>query len=138
MTYHAPEVSALDEVRFLVGDTNTSREIFSDSEIVYALNRKSSPKAAAAFLARQLAGSLPLKFTGYKLADYTDPDGSKMAQAYLSLAARLEAELIAAAGAAGVYAGGISVSDKAAVASNTDRVTPAFSVGMHDNQGSGV
>jgi hypothetical protein len=32
------------------------------------------------------------------------------------------------------YAGGISVADKRSVEANTDRVAPAFGVGMHDHR----
>lgn len=135
MAYSDP-LNPIGEVRFLIGDTDTNAELFSDVEVAYALQRKSdNVRAAAAMLARQLAGSLPLRFTGYKLADYQDPKGADMAKAYMALALRLEGEAIAAAGADGIYAGGISVADKEAVASNTDRVKPAFARGMHDNQG---
>lgn len=131
-----PRVSNRDAVRFLVGDTDPDNELFSVGEVEYALERKGNVKAAAAFLARQLAGSLPLRFTGYKLADYEDPNGSDMAKAYLALAQRLEAEAIAGAGSEGIYAGGISAADKESVESNTDRVKPAFARGMHDHDSS--
>lgn len=128
-----PRASNRDVVRFLVGDTDPDNELFSVGEVEYALERKSNNvKAAAAMLARQLAGSLPLRFTGYKLADYTDPNGADMAKAYMALALRLESEAVAELGAGGIYAGGISVSDKEAVESNTDRVKPGFARGMHD------
>ena len=129
-----PRVSDRDAVRFLIGDTDVDNPLFSVGEVQYALQRKNnSIKRAAAFLARQLAGTLPLRFTGYALADYRDPNGADMAKAYMALATRLEAEAIAELGAAGIYAGGISQSDKDSVESNTDRVAPSFEMGMHDN-----
>jgi hypothetical protein len=129
----------IDEVRFLVGDINPDRPLLSDGEVFYALEKKGQVvKAAAAMVARQIASSLPLRFTGYQLADYKDPNGAAMAKEYRAIAARLEGEIIAgmgAIGAGGVYAGGISVTDKESVASNTDRVEPVFTIGMMDSPG---
>lgn len=131
-----PRLSNRDAVRFLIGDTDSENELFSIGEVEYALQRKGSVKAAAAFLARQLAGTLAIRYTGYRLADYQDPNGADMAKAYMALAQRLEAEAIAGAGSAGIYAGGISVADKDSVESNTDRAKPAFARGMHDHDSS--
>ncbi|HHH30956.1 MAG TPA: hypothetical protein ENK57_21790 [Polyangiaceae bacterium] len=129
---HDPATSDKDAVRFLVGDTDSSEQLVSDEEILFALQEEPNVRRAAAFIARALGakfsreadksvGDLRIAYSQrargfYELADRLDSDASRRTNV---LRAR-------------PYAGGISVSDKEAVEDNSDRVRPSFAKGMHD------
>lgn len=50
-----PAASALDEVRFLIGDVDEAEQLLQDEEITYLLGRVSSTRLAAAEAARAIA-----------------------------------------------------------------------------------
>lgn len=122
----------VDQVRALLGDTGPSF-LLSDSEIVGALQARADVvKAAALDLAWLLAG----KFAG-KLDRALGPNlrlsgGAASAKHYQAIARRLQAELIAETG--GVFAGGTTLSEKAAAEADGNRSAPSFSRGLHDFQ----
>jgi hypothetical protein len=128
-----PGASALDELRFLIGDTNTLDQQLTDEELNYLLGENSGDAKAAA---PDAIGALITKYA--RLCDQTTGDisikYSQRAQAYRDM---LE-DLTSAGGLASItpdnlYAGGISKSDKTSVEGDTDRVAPNFSLGMTDN-----
>jgi len=122
-----PSSTTRDEVRFLVGDTNTNDQLVTDEEIAYALASESTYNAAAT-VAEAIAAKLSRE------ADFS-VDGlskslSQRADSYRMLSQKLRSR--AAVKAVSPYAGGISVSDKIAVEANTDRTQPRFERGQFD------
>lgn len=135
-----------DMVRLLVGDvsTSTSGEFLGNTEydaLIAATNNT--------YVAAQLAAnSLAALFTGAAasasgsgfvektVGDLTlkKADASQMAANYRTLSGKLQR--MAASGMS-PYAGGISRSDKATVAADSDRVAPVFTRGMFDNPDAG-
>lgn len=126
-----PSANDRDEVRYLVGDTDTSSQLTTDEEIAYAVAEEADNLMAAARVAKALAA----KFA--RLADKAVGDlnisYSQRQEAYLNLAKELETR--SNRSGAPPYAGGISISDKETVVDNDDRVEPAFRKGMNDNPG---
>ena len=123
-----PASSDRDQIRFLIGDTNTNDQLVSDEEIAWALTQGSIYNAAA-ICARSIAAAFS------RLADKSVDDlkisySQKSAQ-YSKLADNLEDK--DSFKSLSVYAGGISASDKQSNEEDTDRVSPSFSKGMTDN-----
>lgn len=123
-----PSANDRDEVRFLLGDTDTTDQLITDEEIAYAITQAATNRGAAALCARAVAASFARR------ADRTVGDlrisYSQQHKQYLELAERLESE---AAYAVTPYAGGISKDDKETQEELEDRVDPAFRIGMQDN-----
>jgi len=128
-------------VRLLIGDTDIEATIdvrLEDEDIKRLIELTcgtSSPGAsglrrAAAQAADVLAAKFARKAEGSTGPNRLAP--SSRAQELRATASRLRME--SSMGAA-PYAGGISVSDKAARAADEDRVQPAFSAGMLDHPG---
>mgnify|MGYP001553039507 CR=1 FL=1 len=117
-----PSSSETDEVRFLIGDTDTSNEILTDAEIDYTINDKGSVSAAAVACAEAIAAQYAKK------ADKSVGDlkisYSKLYDTYIKLANRLKQKASLKLGKP--YAGGISIEDKESVEEDTDRVQPRF------------
>ena len=124
-TYNGP-TSNRDKVRLLIGDTISTRPLLADEEIQFFLASEMNIYTAAARCCETLvarAGNIRSK----KIRDLAityDP------MAYQTLAATLFAR---GSGYQVPYAGGISVSDKVANASDPDAVAPAFARGIEDN-----
>lgn len=121
-----PAGSNRDAIRILIHDT-TGR--LSDETIAYFLASEPSVWYAAAMccdtLAAQQGGKTSLTVgdlsIGYSAGEYKS----------LSKSFRIRGSL-----AAVPFAGGISQSDKDTETSDTDRVGPSFTIGMHDDVGS--
>ncbi len=125
-----PAGSDLSEVRYLVGDTDSTDELVSDEEIAYAVASEANNTMAAVRTARAIASKfarLVTKAVGDLKINYSD-----RVKHYMDLATFLE-DSDPAANIPVPYAGGISVSDKDSVEENTDRVNPAFERGQFDN-----
>lgn len=126
------DFSERDQIRFLVGDTDTTDQLVADEEIAFALTFEETVRGAAAVVAESIAGQFARKAdkeTG-KLKIWL----SQKAKAYLALATRLRNEDSSRRARAGVpVIGGISESRKETVEDDTDLVVPAFRVGMLDN-----
>lgn len=126
-----PSDSPRDEVRFLVGDTNTNKQLVSDEEIAFALASTSdSTYGAAALCARAIAGKFSREVNGRFESIWSD-DGSKSKQ-FFDLARRLDIQAKTAGGLAlgSPYVGGVSRADMESVRANTDRVDSAFMRGQ--------
>jgi len=132
-----PAGAPKDWVRWRVGDVLADDQLVSDEEINAALSDAASNKnLAGAMISERIAADCARE------VDNTINDGSgntrtkaysqRMAH-YLTLATQLRA---AAAGQDTIFVapfcGGISIADKEARAEDTDRVEPAFRVGMQD------
>ena len=128
-----PENVQRDEVRLLIGDTDSTDEQLSDEEIAYYIAQESDSYSAAASAARGLAA----KFA--RLADMTVDDlslsYSQRQASYLALAETLD-ERSSASGVR-AYAGGISKADKETQEADTDRVKPGFVREQFDNPRAG-
>lgn len=118
-----PSVSALDWVRFRVSDT-ASPWTFTDEEISAMIAECGTKEAAAAALLQQLAVKMSLK------PDFTIGDFSEKRSAAAQMLNEKSQELASAGAGFGCFAGGVSVSDKAAREADTDNPAPAFRRGM--------
>lgn len=117
-----------DYVRFRIGDTDSNDELLSDEEINAMLSQFGDKRLAAASAAEAIAA---------KFSRRVDTRMGKLSQQwsdlvahYHALAKKLRKEF--AIHGAAPWAGSISESDKDSERDDTDRVEPAFSVGMHD------
>lgn len=112
-----------------IADTTSGDQLIQDEEILAVLADIGDQYFAAARCARQISG---------RFARRSDKTVGRLriagqaSQHYESLACQLEME---AAMRSQVYAGGISISDKSNVVSDSDRVIPAFRIGMDDLPG---
>lgn len=126
-----PQNSPLDQVRFLIGDTNSSVPLLSDEEILYLLNRENNNIYAAAYYA---AKAIVAKLS----REYDQSVGavryslSQRVKQYETLASNLK--LMFESNSAVPYCGGISVSDKESREEDTDRVEPIFFRDLHDDK----
>jgi hypothetical protein len=128
MTY-ADLTASLSQVRFLVGDTDTSDEQLTDTEIAYCLSRAgTSVLLAAVYACEGIAAKYARKVTksvGDLSIQYSD-----LQKHYQDLASSMRREC----GRAAVpVAGGISIARVDAVEADADRVAPTFTVGMLTN-----
>lgn len=133
-----PASSPLDEVRFLIGDTNTAAFQLADGEINYniALVSGSAPPPnknflAASYCAEAIAGQYA------KMVDKAVGDlhisYSQLAKQYQGLSLRLRSR--AALASVPVYFGGLSKADKAANDANPDLATVAVKIDGMDTTG---
>jgi hypothetical protein len=126
-----PESSAKDEVRFLVGDTNSKQPLLQDEEITYLLNKYNNYPLNASVRACEM---IIAKFS--RMADETVGSVSKsfsqMATAYFKTMEMLRTRI----GLEGArpYAGGISKSDKQINRQNEDLVEPDFKKHQFENE----
>lgn len=135
-----PGLNDKDWVRWRVGDVVATDQLVSDEEIAQALADATSNKTlAAAMVCERIAADFA------RDADTTVNDGSgasrtysysQRSRAYAAMAKALREELASGSSLAAMfpapYCGGISQADKDAQEANTDRVEPAFTVGMQD------
>lgn len=133
-TYDAQSItsSQLYQVRRLIGDVNKDAQQLFDEEINWFLTQRSSVYGAAADACRAISAQYSQK------VDVTSPGEirtaySNQATAYARRAKELDE--VARGRGAGIspFAGGISVTDKVNRQQDTDRVQPAFNIGMTDN-----
>lgn len=130
---YAAGSSANDVVRLLVGDTDADDWLLSDEEIaVFTAAQPSNNYLAAAEAAQAIAAKFARK-TSRAVGDLR-MELQQRYEHYVALAEYLQRR-----GAAGVvpYAGGLSIDDKSDVDDDTDRVRPAFRIGLMDDPGAG-
>ena len=123
-----PQANTKDEVRYLVGDTDTTDQQVSDEEITYQLAENPNVYRAAA----EVCLALSLKYARQVQTTVGTYSASfqQRSEAYKALYADLRRK--AARRAASVYVGGISQADKSTVEQDADRVVPYFG---RDNSG---
>lgn len=134
-SYDLTLTASKDIVRFLVADTNINEPLVADEEIAFALSTagghvQRTALAVAKQIARQFARQASLATPDLRV-EFRD-----RAEQYRQLVKDLERDLQRSN--AMPYAGGISVADMQAAEADTDRVRPAFSIGMHDTPGGAV
>lgn len=130
-----PSSSSKDAVRFTVGDTDPSDQIFTDAEVNYSLTTYGSVNEAALSLAKAAVAKYAKLFSSWE-----EKNGQKQGERPQQKFAQFKAlvlELTAQRGrrVVGIYAGGISVADKQTQEQAADRVAPAFRVDDQDRQG---
>lgn len=116
------DTSDLDWVRFRIGDTDTTDEQVSDTEITALLTVYGSKEAAAYEAARGLASKYARQAT--KAVGDLKINLSDLHKQFLAIAADIKKTI--ATNSAVPLAGGISKSRKETVQADTDRVRPRF------------
>ena len=136
MTWHylstAPASSERSWIRLRIGDTSSGDPMFEDEEIEAFLSEAGNKYDALAMAAETL---------GAKFARSADKQVGKLrlamgkvSERYFQMADRVRSEADAEGDAGGgVYAGGISESDKDTDLLDTDAVDPAFTRDQFDN-----
>lgn len=124
-------------VRLRIGDNSSDDQLLQNEEIDLLLDTEGSKYGAAAVAARTIAA---------KYARRVDRTIGKLrismqqaSQHYFALADKIDDEAMSGAagsvGMSGMYAGGISITEKLSEEADTDRVKPAFTRGQFDNHG---
>ncbi len=124
-SYDTTLTADLDKVRFYIGDTNSDEPLLSNEEIEFLVSSEGSARAAAIAGAEMIASKFA-RFADSAVGDLSISYSQRHAQ-YLAVAARLRRSLTLSVAP---LVGGISNSRKETVEDDTDRVEPAFTVGM--------
>jgi len=118
-------------VRLVIGDNTTADQQLQDEELDVLISDQGSKERAAIAAARALGARYARRAD--KTVGRLSISASQISQHYYDLAKELQKTLGRLTGGAdGMYAGGISVADKAAETADPDRVAPAFSAGQFD------
>lgn len=125
---YEPGASDKDTVRLLVGDTDETKRQLHDEEIAFFLGANSSVYVAASEAAKAIA-ALYGRDVDKQVGDLKISASQRQSH-YLTLAKQLRTR---AGLSVAPYAGGITRSGKDSVASDTDRVRPAFARGQFDS-----
>jgi hypothetical protein len=131
-TYDPASEAPLDIVRWLIADVDQTDPLQQDEEITRVLTRQPNTYRAAAFIARQIARQFARQ-CDLDIAREVRISLSDRSKQYWQMARDMEDEANKGSGGAGVgvFVGGISVAQKQAVESDTDRVRPAFTRETH-------
>jgi len=123
-----PGSSSLDEVRFAIGDTDSTDPLLSDEEINFLLARYTSPPHASFYACKRISALFA------RLADKQQGDSaiksSQKSKRYAEMAGELKEDF--ALSDIIPYSGGISESDMEAVQADSDAVQPAFTRDLHE------
>lgn len=120
-----PSANDRDEIRFLVGDTDTSDQLVTDEEIAWAVADQGNNKLAASIVCKALASKFA-RDVDVRVGRSAE-DASQRYKQYEALAKRykLEGQRLA-----GPRFGGVSQDAKDSVIDNDDAVLPSFNRGM--------
>lgn len=124
-----PASSSRDAVRFALGDTNSNEPIFTDSEIDWLLVEQGSINEAALAGAQAAVAKYARHVTSAPQDERKDL--ATRLEHFESLVKQLSAKR--SKRVTGIYAGGISLCDKARRDADTDRNKGKFSDTMHEN-----
>ena len=122
-----PSANEKDEVRFLVGDTDSTDQLVSDEEIAYAIAEESNALLAAAKVAKAIMAKFA-RLVDKSVGDLKLNFSQRMTH-YKDLIDQLTERGTASAGIP--YSGGISITDKDNREDDTDRVDPTFKRDLH-------
>ena len=133
-----PDSSALDSIRFLIGDTDTNDQLLANEEISWVNSQVSGSTTSTDSIytvAYRCMIAIASKFS--RLADQAVGD-MRVSMAQKSRGAREQAkELLRLAESEGgtptPYSGGITISDKELDLDNSDLVKPFFQSGQFAN-----
>jgi hypothetical protein len=130
-SYTGPSHSDNDEVRFLIGDTDTTDQQITDEEITYLVTREGSVFGAAVEACKSIAAKYARLVD--KSVDGLSISFSQLQAHYSALSKTLSSK--SSAKNATPYAGGISVTDRNTDEADSDRVKPVFVRGDFDFPG---
>lgn len=121
-----PTSSALDALRFHIGDTESATPLLSNEEINYVLanNASLNRQLAACF---ETIGRKLLQRPNFALDKWRE-DRHEVAKSFLEQAKELRKK----SAAQGIYAGGISKTDKETREEDTDRDAPFATLDMDE------
>ncbi|MDE2100081.1 MAG: hypothetical protein KGL39_22695 [Patescibacteria group bacterium] len=140
-----PSASSLDEVRFLVGDTDTSDQLLQDAEAQYAITKYASLDTAATTGLTKFDGVAPAAvelcvYLASKYARLVDSSVdrvkafySQRAEGFRAQAERLKQDLLGAFAAP--WAGNYDKTWQQSIPTNSSLVQSQFAIGMTDNPG---
>lgn len=124
-------LSLKDRVRFLVRDTDTTRQLVQDEEINWALaDVGSNYYAAAATVCRTIAAS-QRDANSVTVGDVKEEGGDS--SDWLDLAADYERRAVTLVSCPAPFLGGSSIDRKRDNAGDTDRTRPSFVIAQFDN-----
>jgi hypothetical protein len=133
-----PDSSALDAVRFLVGDTDTNDQLLANEEISWVnaqVSGSGTSTDALYTVAHRCMITIASKFS--RLADQAvgdmRVDMSQKAENARKQAKELKVMAQSEGGAPTPYAGGITITDKEIDQDNTNLVRPSFRQGQFAN-----
>lgn len=128
----------LNAVRLLTGDTDTTDQQLQDEEITFALSQSGSNIYTAGVWAANAIASKYSRLVTTELDGALRAEYSDLASNYRNLAIQLREDgRRYSAGALGLEAGGISISEINLVRSNTDRPQPFARTDRFDNPKAG-
>lgn len=135
-SYNDSDLSTeLNQVRRLIGDVNSTGVLFSDEEIGFYIDQEANIYGAASVACE----SLQAKFAGgvSKTVGKLSIELQQRVTHYKDLAETYKAKSKMKGGIQ-LFAGGLSISQKEAERSNTDRVDPSFRRDFMDLPGTGL
>ena len=119
--------SEKDQVRLLIGDTDTSDQLISDEAITFYLSQRSNVNLAAADACDSIAAKFARQVDTRNGA--LSVPASQRSEAYRQLGADLRVQNAELAGA---FFGGQSIDGKIDLETDTDAIQPRFARGMND------
>ena len=131
-----PNRNERDKVRFLIGDTCKESPLVQDEEISFALSRFSEVELAAALCCRAIAAKFSRQVN--TTVGGVSRACSDLAKAYAARAKELDPDDTTTGGASALVLpsfGGLSISEKTALDSDTDATPVNFKIGMDDIPG---
>jgi len=123
-----PSNSDLDQVRFLVQDTQESDQLLQDEEITFLLTLEGAPLKAASKAAETIGGMFARK-CDEKVGTVSQAFSQKSSQ-YFELSKRLKRH--SDVKQAETFAGGLDITQKETQEDNENRVQPDFTKELHD------
>ena len=124
-----PATSNRDAVRFLIGDTNTKRQLFQHEELSYLLTQNNSNVRSAAAAALEAKISEFSLYGRGRLGSFEFDFKDTIAEMNILL------QNLRVSGTASrlLWAGGISEAEKEVDQEDVDLIQPRFRRGHHDN-----
>jgi hypothetical protein len=131
-----PATSALDEVRFWIKDTDTTRQLLSNEEILFVIARQAGAQNSSLWAASVCADNISAMFAGEVgvSADGINVDTGSLSKQYAALASSLRAQFHNDGGATG-----FDLETMNGDVQDDGTVTPlTFGIGVNDNSRAGL
>lgn len=131
-----PAASDLDQVRFLVGDTDSTDPLVQDAEITFAIDAQATLELAAAMVLRALAAKFSRQ-ASWRVGDVAATNVAAVAKAFKDRADELDPEgvTLGDSNLAAPSFGGLTISEKETLDADEDAVQPIFKKGLNDIPG---